>query len=388
MVFCPVYDAIDRFYKVKFYEGYNNQIILQNGEEEYLVKYNTEYDGPIKNYSYRDSSSLSDTLRYGFKGWSTTRYSDNDKPLNFEGFNLSTPITDNIVLYSYYEIEDVHEVATSEEYFDITSDGTISMKDKYKEVLEGKITIPSKVNNIVVKAIGQMHTGVTYTENYIEIYRPSKITHYYFLQDCTATKVISNAFAGHPTVRVIELPDSIVEIQTSAFLQDKSLETLKFGKNLAKVGSSICMSCSRLKNINIPQSLTRLSDSMFWNCSALEMDALPEWIESIGTNCFTSCANIRITDFGSDDDSVKGLKEIGAEAFYSAGAKQTANLNTLTLRKSIETVGQKAFRDYGSFSSNKSKTVYLSKLRNEYGSDDVISHAGINAEGTTVTEPA
>ena len=34
------------------------------------------YDGPIKNFLYRDDSNLADNLRYGFKGWSGTNYGD------------------------------------------------------------------------------------------------------------------------------------------------------------------------------------------------------------------------------------------------------------------------------------------------------------------------
>jgi hypothetical protein len=51
-------------------------------------------------------------------------------------------ITQDLKIYSHYIVENVKKVPMSYEYFDI-SDSTIKIKEKYRNVLQGKITLPS-----------------------------------------------------------------------------------------------------------------------------------------------------------------------------------------------------------------------------------------------------
>ena len=176
------------FYPEFKFHDYDGNVILQNGNETFGVPYGSTYkeaNGPMVNFYYKDSDDLPENKRYTFKGWSTSRFKV-DEGKNIEYFDLENTIVEKgINLYPYYITEDVHEVATNEEYFDITTNGQISLKEEYRETLQGKITIPTIINGIKVKAMGPFTNGYG---------TQSKITHVYFLQDSEITSILSPCF--------------------------------------------------------------------------------------------------------------------------------------------------------------------------------------------------
>jgi hypothetical protein len=191
MIFYPEYQETDKYYEVKFYDA-NGKILLQDGKETWSVKYNEIYDGPVKNFLYKDDSGLADNLRYTFLGWSGIDYGDRDV-FNAEHIDLSEyRIKNSITLYPHFTIQDVHEEATSMEYFQI-KDGVISLREEYLGVLQGKITLPSDSR---VVAIGTMSTRE----------KPAQFTHVYTLSDNIAYAVNSSAFGYARQLKIVELP--------------------------------------------------------------------------------------------------------------------------------------------------------------------------------------
>ena len=85
---------------------------------------------------------MRDEQRYGFQGWSTNKYGT-EEIKNPVYINLDTHIvTGPMTLFPHYLIEDVRKVPTDISYFNV-SGNTISLKEEYREVFEGKITIPT-----------------------------------------------------------------------------------------------------------------------------------------------------------------------------------------------------------------------------------------------------
>ena len=146
---------------------------------------------------YRNSSDLDLYERWAFQGWSLTNYGDNSKPVNPSYLDVSNlTVTGNLIAYAHYVKEDVRKVATKEEYFNFTNvtvniitgnkiisangslqDETkpytgyrISVKDDYRGLLEGKITLPDTYNNLPIISVGDF----SYT---------TKITHVFFLEN-------------------------------------------------------------------------------------------------------------------------------------------------------------------------------------------------------------
>jgi hypothetical protein len=135
-VFYPWFKQDVKRHAVKFFD-YDGNVILQNGEETFGVPYGKTYakaGGPMTNFYYKDSGDLPAEKRYGFKGWSTSKFKvDEGKNIDFIDLE-NDPIEKAINLYPYYVTEDVHKIASSLEYFNVNS-GIISLKDEYKETL-------------------------------------------------------------------------------------------------------------------------------------------------------------------------------------------------------------------------------------------------------------
>ena len=111
-----------------------------------------------------------------------------------------------------------YKLSETKDYYIIT-DGT--------ETTESTIVIPQSINNIPVKVIG------------------------------------ASAFAGKKTLRQIEIPEGIVEIQSGAF------------------------EGSGLESVTLPESLIKLGSWAFWG-SGLESVILPESLIELGAGAFNS----------------------------------------------------------------------------------------------------
>lgn len=255
MVFIPEFKEEIRKHEIKFYD-YDGNVILQNGKETFGVPYGSTYkaaNGPLNNYYYLDSGNLADNKRYGFRGWSTSKFKV-DEGRNMEYFDLyNDVVTKAMNLYPYYETEDVYSVATSSEYFNIT-ETTLSLKDEYKETLQGKITLPSKINNVEITTLESFGKG--YETN-------SKITHVYFLKDSKVSTINMSTFAYCRSLKIVDLPLTVRFIDGSAFAGCENLVSVTLNDNITTIGNSAFSSCSNLKLTTLPAALTTLGGSAF-----------------------------------------------------------------------------------------------------------------------------
>ena len=348
LTFVPEYNAIDRYYEVRFYD-YDGSIILQDGQESWPVKYNSVYDGPIKNFYYRDSSNLSEYDRYAFQGWTLTNLgntiTNNPSYVVLEGLIIKR----NLNLYAYYLIEDVRKVATKEEYFDFASD-SITIKEEYRQTLAGKITLPSKHDGKYLKTI----------RNFSNV---QKITHVFFLEDAQYTTVNGNAFSftNYPSdaepykLVKVELPQSIRIIESGAFNGCKTLLEVVLNDNITSIGGSAFGNTGQVKiSINgesrLPKELTTLGIGAFQGAgNNLILTSLPDKLKDIPQGAFSSCGGVKITEFGRHKDGVRGnsVTSIGQEAFHSAGQNQDSAIpEEIYIYNTVNMVGLNAFAYY------------------------------------------
>ena len=356
MTFYPEYDQVDRYYDVKFYDGEGN-VILQSGTDDrgnvlidaevWPVKYGTPYKGPVQDFLYKDDSKLADELRYSFQGWSGTNYEDmniiNPEYINLKTYNVTGPL----VLYPHFLIEDVHEKATSEDYFSV-SNGIINLKNDYKDTLQGKITIPTTVKGAKVHTIGAFANGYK---------SQSKITHVYFLNNSEITNIDISAFAYCRELLIVDLPTTIREIGNSAFAGCEKLTTVTLNDNITTIGNSAFSGCSNLVLTALPASLKTIGGSAFQSGGpGIQITSLPLGIEVIPAWTFNGCSNVKITEFGGDSSK---LKEIGTNSFNNAGnGNGKPNVEDINIYYSVEIIDVDAFKGYA---TNTLKNVYFAR---------------------------
>ena len=328
MEFKADYQSAPRFYLVRFHDDSMNIL------EETYIEYNTIYNGAMTNFYYKEIPDTPEyeNLRYKFVGWATAKV-ENPVIFNIE----TTPITSNINLYAYYEIESVTEVS-SYEYFDISQeDGdtvlSLGLKEKYKNILQGKITIPAK--NKMGKEIYKIKAN-GFLNNTL-------ITHIYFEEGSVYDTIGEGAFAINDdnlaitsaALKYIGLPDTIRYIRNNAFNRQIKLENANLNDNIISIGNfafgtSVNMynakdyMCLKLEN-GLPEKLEELGESAFYRGGPnIKITLLPEKLKEVKSNTFTDCAQVAIREFGSADASAdSALTQIATGAFARTGLNRT-----------------------------------------------------------------
>ena len=312
--------------------------------------------------------------RYVFKGWRSS-YDHNQNTLAPTWATLvGKEVEGDFIAYAYYEIEDARTAPTNLEYFEVSHDYvnimtflengeqagvaktgyTISIKDKYRNVLRGKVTLPSKLSDgSYIEFIGDCSDMVN-------------VTDIYFMNDNRYVGISSDGFKMSTLENSLKnafLPKTeyFVAIGDNAFADCIFLEHLNIdpddntlndaityiGSNAfsyTKVASDVQMSIILSK---LPNSLKALGSSAFRKGGPnITIAELPEGLRSLGSWSLSYCPNVNITVFGVDTVG-QGLYIIDNAALYNSGT----GVEEFTLKNSITTLAKiiNTMFDYGSF---------------------------------------
>jgi hypothetical protein len=226
MTFKPVFSEKTRLYKVvlRDYDGSDVNHNYSDGAE-YLTTIS------LPTYLYRPHTQ--DIMRWTFKGWiSPTDYlSGNQNPTLIADLENNTKkITEDFYAYAFYKEEVCAEVASPLAYFNITpyqlsfgAYGTglsISLKEEYKDILEGKLTLPAMKDDIPIICVRDFSDM-------------KKVTHVYFEPGSKYTLIgepgiSTGAFSRNtdaiPVLKAVYLPPSIRYIGQASFISQYNLE--------------------------------------------------------------------------------------------------------------------------------------------------------------------
>jgi hypothetical protein len=186
----PVFATNVRNYKITLY-NYDETLLISES-----LPYNSIlYDSLIAKdninesdleYIYRNDNDIEDkeNYRWTFQGWISEKDHMN-KTVNPVYYDLKEIKADtDFVAYAHYTQENFHFVATKEKYFNFDrvtisdallgsesiSGYSISIKDAYRNILRGKITLPDEYNDTPIIEIGDFR----YTYNITHIYFKNK----------------------------------------------------------------------------------------------------------------------------------------------------------------------------------------------------------------------
>ena len=112
----------------------------------------------------------------------------------------------------------------------------------------------------------------------------------------------------------VSMPDTIVELQGSAFEWCTDIQSFKLSKNLTKTGKRVFSYCRGMSNIELPNSLTSIDQGGFYNCWKLSSIKIPNGITTIPAEFMYECRELKIfdlTDYGQDK-SLPSLANVNA----------------------------------------------------------------------------
>ena len=151
------------------------------------------------------------------------------------------------------------------------------------------------------------------------------------------------------------IPDTVVNIEESAFRGNQNLETVTFGSSVKTVGSNAFRDSAKLSTVTMSDSVRTIGFNAFSGCANLETIDFANGVEIIGNEAFSDCPKIATISLPSTVDYIlsgvfsnctgltsltisAGVVSIGSKAFSGC-----TNLTTISIPASTSTIGDKAF---------------------------------------------
>ena len=329
----PYFDEVDRQYRIDFYnEGYPEVVDLIfsiNGTYNQTIEKALENDvngNEAKGYfNYIEKSDLEDTERYTFKGW----IKENDLDSGNMTELSKIYITGNQKLIAKYKYESV-SVASDTRYFDIVNNA-ISINEKYRKVLVGKITLPLQYNSQNILTINDFKNTLI-----------SKI--YFEDGNNNYSSVASGAFANQINLISIDLPASITIIGDGAFQNCSNLENIGNYQNIEKIEGPAFQNCIKLSmDLKEMPNLNTIGGSAFGHIDGIANNItaseLPKKLTELNVYAFKNCPNINITDFTQ-------LTKMGDSSGFPCLSGCGNGVTSITIKSEGITYGKNAFQDY------------------------------------------
>lgn len=206
--------------------------------------------------------------------------------------------------------------------FKLSSDESYYSLEGIGICMDEEIVIPSMFKGKPVKVIAE--EALENSDGVKKIIVPDSVI-----------KIEDSAFIECRELIEVRLPDSLTTIPESCFRMCYKLETVNIPSSLKKIGNVAFVSTA-IKEIEIPDSVTLFGDSIFQYCSSLRRVVLPSGMTAIPNQMFLECENL------SDIVLPQGIKKIGSESFGFC-----KNLKEIVIPDDTETIEGLAFLGCG-----------------------------------------
>ena len=313
---------------------------------------------------------------------------------------MANPIVSGDWKYTVQELEGGATIATIVEY---TGHDSV-------------VSIPSALNNITVKKIGD---GVFYGRtDIIEVIIPLSIEEfgdYVFaysgitsltIPDNDKIKELSGICLGCTSLATISIPGSVEKLTHSAFCGCTALEgdftvpagitdigykafcgctsltSLRVSSNVSNIWESAFEGCTSIEQVIFPAGLKRIAYKAFYNCTSLtRIRGYLDNLKCIDASAFAYCSSL--INMPSLNDPVR----IGRHAFYECDSSLKITLTVSGASVSIAPNSAELFSEV-SFEVDEETTGYVYNIAKQLDNDSRIYKIRLVKEGETYTLPS
>lgn len=128
-------------------------------------------------------------------------------------------------------------------------------------------------------------------------------------------KVIGgSAFSWNESIVEVEIPESVVTIESGAFYNCTNLYELTIPDSVQTLGQMVCDGCTRLSKVTIGRKVDRIAEQAFYRCTSLQSIQIPNSVKSIDRNAFAGCSGLKTVSVGT------GVESVGEYAFEGCTA--------------------------------------------------------------------
>ena len=107
------------------------------------------------------------------------------------------------------------------------------------------------------------------------------------------TTICEGAFRECKSLRAIELPDSVQDINRMMVSRCTSLESIRLSSALTSIGEYTFSGCKSLHTVELPSALKKIIHNAFQGCSSLTEIRIPENVEEIWFEAFLNCSSLK-----------------------------------------------------------------------------------------------
>jgi len=190
------------------------------------------------------------------------------------------------------------------------------------------INIPSSVKTI---SWGAFENCTSLTSVTI----PSSVT------ELTGNWYQEGIFAGCTNLRTANINAKATYIPEGMFYNCTNLSTINFKYSTYTRMDAMCFeNCKSLSSIVLPDGIKNIGKMAFSNCSKLTNISIPDTVEEIGAGAFVNCSSMVSITLPCGVRKISG--DYSADGYCFEGC---TNLRTLYFTKSIQEIGNDAFRN-------------------------------------------
>lgn len=232
-----------------------------------------------------------------------------------------------------YSIED--------QLYNLEEEDIIYEKDENGKVV-GRIEVPDGIRYISNNCCDRLNKdGIP-----IEITLPESVM-----------EIADSGFINCKRLKKINIPENVRFISDHLFESCINLEEISIPEELRSIGSAAFLGCTALKKIKLPEGLTTIFWKAFKNCSSLEQIKLPNTALSIGGEVFANCTALQEIEIPENADSIEescfrgcvNLKKVilneGIENIYASAFEECIKLEQINIPSSVTRIMDKAFSD-------------------------------------------
>ncbi len=205
-----------------------------------------------------------------------------------------------------------------------------------------EIEIPSEIDGCAVTTIGVL--SFCYNETLRNVTIPETVTEIQnsAFEGCgnlgdisfpENLKVIGERAFAYSGIEKVCIPDSVTEVGDYAFSECRSLLEAVLPEKNVKLGDGVFAYCNVLKNVNLPVDSTSINNHMFIECEELEQIIIPSGVTKIEDSAFEYCHSLKSVNIP------ESVSEIGKYAFSCC-----FDLSEVNIPNSVKEIGIGAFR--------------------------------------------
>lgn len=145
----------------------------------------------------------------------------------------------------------------------------------------------------------------------------------------TEFKLLLGAFSQCYNLEEVTLPSTIKVINAYTFYKNYNLQTINMPSSLVRIETGAFLQCNSLTNITLPSGVQYLRNQAFYDCRGLKTIGIPNSTKEFGNKCFGLCSALENVVLESGFNA-SGL-DLSASTLYSVNTL-VAMLNALANR--------------------------------------------------------